>query len=364
MRVNYVLAVLCTLALIVIGFSGVASNPTIQNNPYNNYGITARSNALEVRYKIESNGQIHFATSYVFLINQTSLEILSNISTRIGTQGGEFSTTYVPLAKTEFALPPGDWHSLGKFGGNGTWEIERKASANREGLVSSSFVNVVDKATDFGYNLRINLVKENGTLISVLEKMETKGKYYFFIPSLIPPSLATQPLTNNLSPSIITPPPGGGGGGIGGTAYLSERDNTAADIHIWHIGTTLSVSSFTSGSSGWSSSLDAAVGTNNPFHNWWLEGSSISTSENSQYTEVTANGSAYFYGVFPLGNYDFWYAFPSVQVNVYSGGTMTADIQNLVLVSGFGMPSPVVWSASTIFNGQFYGYQYSVQFLV
>ena len=128
------------------------------------------------------------------------------------------------------------------------------------------------------------------------------GNYYFFIPQLIPPTSTSTVLQNPTS--FIIPIPPGGGGSIGGTAYLSERDNTVADIHIWHIGTTLSVSSFTSGSSGWSSSLNAAVGTNNPFHNWWLESTSISTSENSQHTEVTATGSAYFYGVFPLGPYD------------------------------------------------------------
>lgn len=346
------------ISFIGIAFSGLSYGASSQRA---NIASVSNNGVLRVEYKIVQGKREFFETSLVYMINQSTVQILSNLSSHINSEKKVFSSYVIPLTDTEFILPSGNWHYFKSPGGNSTWKIKQKASHDGSGLVYSSLLIAINKAMGVNYHSMINLVSKSGDLLVALQNIRIAGKYYFFIPEIIPTVPGSQ--YSEASPSLVHGPPGGGGG-IGGTAYLSERDNTVADIHIWHIGTTLSVSSFTSGSSGWSSSLNAAAGTNNPFHNWWLESKSIKTSENSQHTEVTTDSGAYFFGIFPLGPYDFWYAYPNVQVNIFPNGTMTAVIHDVILVSGSYIPLPVPWSDSTIFNGQFYGYQYSVQYIV
>lgn len=314
------------------------------------------------QYSVIVNGQKHYVTSYLSAINNTYVRLRTGVSVNKTLQVDGLTAYVFPISALEMTIPTGSQNSFRGPSSNGTWIAQRLAKVNSENLISSISLGITNVKQGINYHLKVTLLKSSDNLMRYLSNNRVGRNYYFFIPQLIPPTSISTMLQNPTNFIIQIPP--GGGGDIGGTVYLSERDNTVADIYIWHIGTTLSVSSFTSGSSGWSSSLNVAVGTNNPFHNWWLESTSISTSENSQHDVVTATGSAYFYGVFPLGPYDLWYAFPSVQVQVYSVDIMAATIQNLVLVSGVGIPPPIPWSDSTIFNGQFYGYQYSVQYIV
>ena len=250
-------------------------------------------------YAVIVNGQKQYVTSYLSTINNTYVQLMSGASKSKTILTENLSTYIFPLTALEFGVSSSSQNSFKTSSSNGNWSVHRMAKANADNLISSTSVRIENAKQGNVYSLKASLLKSSDNLGYYLNNSRVEGHYYFFIPQLIPPTSISTVSRNPTS--FIIPVPPGGGGSIGGTAYISERDNTVADIHIWHIGTTLSVSSFTSGSSGWSSSLNAAVGTNNPFHNWWLESKSISTSENSQNTEVTATGSAYFYGVFPLG---------------------------------------------------------------
>ncbi len=352
------------LLISLVFFSSISSASNITKQYHSIPSIlNYQKKETMFQYSVNVNGQKNYVTSYLQPINNSYVEIWTGVSESKKTQPNNLTPYVFPISELEFAIPTNKQDSFRVPHNNGTWNVIRFAKVNSLNLIEYSSVSVRNVKQGIDYHLKVVLVKHSDNLMNYLEKNRAGGDYYFFVPQLIPtPRNSNEP--RSPVTSVITPPPGGGGG-IGGIAYLSERDNTAYNYHIWHFATVLSVSSFTLGSSGWSSQLIAAVGTNNPFHNWWLKSKSISTSENSQHTEVTATGQAYFFGIFPLGPFDLWNAFPTVQVHIFSNGTMTAYIHDLITgMTDTVVALPYVWSDTTIFNGQFNGYQYSVQYIV
>ncbi len=168
-------------------------------------------------------------------------------------------------------------------------------------------------------------------------------EYYFFIPQLIQ---NFQAISNNTQINAAQQQVGNvypGGDGSYGALNLLEKDNTVTKISVYHLETCLGVCKFSTG--GWA----ASINTNSCFSNWHLQVSHITSSINSADTEITAQGTASFYGVFPLGIDDIWYASPTVTIHIYSSGKVSGNINDHILVQTVsGTISE--WSDATAFR--------------
>ena len=138
------------------------------------------------------------------------------------------------------------------------------------------------------------------------------------------------------SPNVRIPCPGCGGGGstyMSGEISFNQKDMPVPDILLFYVEVFLNVTSFTAGSAEYSASLVIGVNTNNPFSNWQMISHSFSAGGSS--TQITASSNSEFYGVFPLGAYDYWWAYPNVAISIHNNGQITAYIFNQIVAKTF-----------------------------
>ncbi len=223
----------------------------------------------------------------------------------------------------------------------------------RNGMINHIFMRIPRE----NYSLKIILLhshiisgKSPNQLLSVKER-----KYYFFLPEYYPPNhLGSN--TSNITKSTIIGPPGSGGFGsyvVSGSLSLQEKDNSATKYNVWHIG--LGITQYICGNSKFdgSISLSPSFGADSRFNNWWLKSSTSGISAQSS-TERTVYAKAFFYGVFPLGYDDNWFAYPQVSITVSNSGALTGCITIPIFASGPSNPL-TLWSDITPTNGSFSG---------
>jgi hypothetical protein len=101
-------------------------------------------------------------------------------------------------------------------------------------------------------------------------------------------------------------------------------------------------------------SVKPSFGADSKLNNWFLISSDSGLSTQSS-AKRTAYVNAFFYGIFPLGYDDYWYAYPQVSITVSNSGTLTGYIHIPIFVqnSDTGMLSQ--WSDITPINGSFSG---------
>ena len=325
-KVKILSAGVMIVIMVLFAFSGTVTQARSISNSSSSTNYSSLATGLaNLSYLVESgpNDTIIQSANYISgdsVITTTSLFVndqvvsTSSSSTDLTLQSLEFS---VGASNTSFS------NSMSK----GEWKLTKLVKGNKDGLVSYASVTVKNEILDINKTLSVYL--ERATLCNGLNfnTFTQKGLYLFFVPQLISPTTnSTMSIVNSgrlLAPSSNN----------GNCLRLTELDNTLANYHVWHLQTNLSAWSPTYG--GYSDSYAAEA----TFVNWWLESTSISTSVSVGY-QIEACANAFFYGIFPLGDLDLWYAYP--QVNV------TATFNNQGVVTSGTINDPIYVESTTL----------------
>ena len=158
--------------------------------------------------------------------------------------------------------------------------------------------------------------------------------------------------TNSRSPNARIPCPGcgvwGGSTYVSGEVSFNQKDMPVPDILLFYVEVFFNATSFTAGPIGYSTSLVIGVNTNNPFSNWQMISHSFSTGGSS--TQITALGNPEFYDAFPLGAYDYWWAYPNVAISIHNDGQIMACIFNQIVAKTFN-GVPYIWYNGVVYGG-------------
>ena len=188
--------------------------------------------------------------------------------------------------------------------------------------------SVVNPSWHKSLELSVKLLDSTGSIPTALQIGNGQGLW--LVPQLLSPSaFNTQSPPPSIQANYVSLT--GRGGGAGAIAYLYEYNNPIVNINLWHLGASLQVSNFTTGSSGWSATIDAA---------------------------------ATFFGVFPLGPYGQWIATPEVQVTASNSGATSGYITDPILAYNTSTATWSAWSDQVPLNGPFVGYYSATEYVV
>ena len=356
-------------AAVLMLIPGISMASPMQNNVHHIEGVNMTPTKL--LYRVTSfNG----SSDRSYIVSTTILSCRNgqlSLASSYGARSLSVNTIYIaPLSDFQFNLSDNKYSRTtvvkSPFGENMVSTMKIVAWKN---LVRTESVSLVANNTTL-FSLKIILVGAPIASISSEIGNTSSSLYYLFIPQLLAP---TQASTINGSqanspphPLIIPIPPGGGGGTYyTDSAQLNEYDNHVTNYNIWNFEVALTVTSFTSGSAGWSGYVNGVAVS--PLNNWQLKSDSVQVTESGQ-TSVTANGNAYFYGVFPYAAYSTWYAYPEIKVTIYNTGSASGYIHDTVY-GGLTLPpilgpSTILWSDLTLYDGPIYGYKGVSQWIV
>lgn len=302
--------ILITVVMLATVFSGAsiqANTSTIVSitQPLHTQNPAANgAGAVELDYIITSGEKVTHVTSYVKIWSNGT--VFDRTIEQNGSSQLPWNTVDIlqPLSFFGVSVPNGHTYATDSQsieGVAGKVIISSMIKGNSVGLVSSAIGYATDSEIGFHLHVEVQLLSNASALERVLSNLRTNGTYFVFIPELINPSNYDKLLGDNSTVSVSN-----GTNGVDPELFLQEKDNTNpypfGHINVWHLGVTLSVSSFSPGGNSYSASIDAGADSIN-----WGEVSSSLTStstHNSNYAEVDSTGSAVFLGFFLGGYYE------------------------------------------------------------
>lgn len=323
-------ATIMIVLMVVLAYSGtvVQAHPlsTSSSSTNSSFHSTGRISLL---YLVRSGRKDVLIQSSDYIIGSsvaTTTALVANNHVLSSTS----SSTNLALQSLEFSV--GRWHS--SFSNpitKGKWSVTKLVEGNKEGLVSYASVTIKNEV--LGINKTLSVSLESTTFIKGLNfnNSAQRGLYLFFVPQLISPT-AYSSISHANSGHILYAPSSNNCNGL----RLAELDNNYKNAHVWHFQANLNAWSPTYG--GYFDSYVAEV--TSPYDNWWLESSALTTSVSVGY-QIEACANAYFFGVFPIGYFDLWFAYPQVGV--------TATFTNHGTVFSGTINDPIyVWSQNPL----------------
>ena len=304
--------------LVATSFNVVAgSQQDVKNVP----SITAT-------YLLQSNNVEMVGVSNVTLFNSSWVYVNVTEISQGNAESFNSSSYLLPISALQVSIHRGENTSLSIPGIRGTITTYSISKANSAGLVTYGYVRSTDSQAGIDSFWSASLVKESGSLF-VLNNTKTTCQYYVFLPELLPPSSfsklpsdsATRSLSGNIQAGTASTVQSDPSSGTYAKLRLNEHDPLG--LGLWYIFSNLSYNNNMWGVSGnaviWA--IDWQV--------WESYTPSIQLQSNGGW-----NGSGYaeFYGTFPWGNADFWYALPTVSVTWFSSNsTFVGYVNDLVL---------------------------------
>lgn len=210
-----------------------------------------------------------------------------------------------------------------------------------QGLVKNLTANVIGPHIG-RFHLQVTVITN-----TPIPQMKEGGLW--LIPELMPPSagvVRVDALDSSLSSgitNIVTPL---ATYSIWCGTWFDLLDNPIAKLKIYYTylvssGTwDTSLQRFTSGSVAWVAE-DTAI-------NWWKAGESSSVTNYGSY--VDAEGSATFFGVFPLGQYTMWMGLPWHRTKTYYSNSF-GYVRNLIYAYNSTTRTWGIWKDITYLNG-------------
>ncbi len=326
---------------------------SISNSPSGTSSSQLTNGSANLLYIIRSGSKDIMVQSIVYIIGN-SVMITTSFLSHDQTVSTCTALSDITVQSQEF--PAGIWHtSFDTSMGKGNWSLVKLVKGNKDGLVSYASVTVQNKI--LGINKTLSVCLEKVTLSQGLNfnTLDQAGLYLFFIPQLISPNTSSTSISVN--PGLVLPASADPNGNC---LRLTELDNTLANFHVWHLQANLSAWSPTYG--GYSDSYMAKATS----VNWWLESSSLSTSVSVGY-QIEACANAFFYGVFPLGPLDLWYAYPQVDVTsafTSSGIITSGSINDPIFVQSLYPPLVTLWSDAKVNINSFSGYKDVQEYII
>ena len=354
--------VVLVILLLGVTSSGlpVTPNPEVLSNSIMDSG--AGLNA-KFQYSIIQDHHKEFVTSSIAPFNKSFVRLTTKFVASQSHNAIKASSFLAPLNSLEFTIQKDHQQFVREPNQTGTFIVTRKANNDSNGMISYSFLKVENALSGENYTLVVRLLETSGRFIPTLIHERMSGRYYFFVPQLLPPNVYSNSSGGSISSQVITPPPGGGY--LGGQLRLNEMDNKETNYNVWYQQVGLTVYSFNEGSSGWSSSFSAVA--DSPIGNWNVVGSTGSVSQDSVSLTITGTLTASYNGWFPYGEYDAWKAMCTIYVKVSLNGGVTGQIENTIWTwNGLsGSTTPIVWYSGVLFNGYIIGGQITItQYIV
>lgn len=217
---------------------------------------------------------------------------------------------------------------------------------NSFGLVSHAMGNAVNSETGFHFHVDVHLLTNGSILGAALSGLRANGTYYWFIPQLINPLHNSALLKDNsMAPTQYKVP------GEDPEIFLQQKDNPTVNQNVWHLGVSLSVSSFSPGGNTYSASID----TGSDFGNWAKLSSSLSSTSthNSNYAEVQSTGHAVYLGWFG----QWWQGRPTVTVSE------SFSFSSYILTVSGSLDDPlyiyeIFWIEYSDYSNSYYNFNY------
>lgn len=303
--------IIILMVVMACSITAVQARPLFTSSSSTSTNSSIHSAArINLLYLVRSERKDVFIQSSNYIIDSsvtTTTALVVNNHVVSTTSSSSDST----LQSLEFPL--GRWHfSFRNPMTKGKWSVTKLTEGNGEGLVSYASVTVKNEV--LGINKTLSVCLESTTFSKGLNfnTFAQKGLYLFFIPQLISSVSGIDGQSSN-SYRI--------GSGVsdynmhllsiyetyngGATLRLTELDNHYMNYHVWHLEFHL----YATISGGYSDYIRATA--TSPLYNWWLKSDNMTTHVYGETVKV--DGRAFFYGVFPLGIHEYWFAYPEVQ---------------------------------------------------
>ena len=287
------------------------------------------ASAITATYLLTWNNGEMVVVSNVTSFNSSWVYI--NVSEVISGSVNAFnnSSYLLPLSLLQVSVHKGENTTMGISGTHGNIPTYSISKANKAGLVTYGYVKSVDPQAAIYSFWSASLLKESGNL-STLNNSRSGDQYYMFLPELLPPSSFTKTInysavvnsSGNIhtksTPSLQADP------STGEYAKLRLNEHDPLGLGLWYIFTNLSYL----GSGTWSASGNAVVWA----IDWQVLEPYTSSIQGQPNGGLNGSGYAEFYGQFPWGNSDFWYALPAVSVTYFaSNNTFVGYVNDLIL---------------------------------
>jgi len=291
-------------------------------------GMESQSSMM-VSYLLTSNNGEMLVVSNVTVFNSSWVYINMTEMMLTGVSAFNNSSYLLPLGVLQVSVHQGENTTFNIPGIPGNITTYSESDANRDGLVTYGYVMSVDPQASIYSFWSVSLLKESGYLYT-LNNSKSAGKYYVFLPELLPPSSfssfnGNSPVVssswNTLSKttSFLQADPS-----TGEYAKLRLNEHDYIGLGLWYIFTNLSYL----GSNTWSASGNAVAWS----INWQvLEPYNLSV-QGQPNGGLNASGYALFYGTFPWDGEEFWYAWPTVSITYFSSNnTFVGYVNDLIL---------------------------------
>lgn len=327
-----------------ISFYGFPKPADIMETTHNSLQIASSNKRLDpnlVLYKITSDGDVVFVASNVFIVNSTFAMIRERIFTSLTAKTVYNSTCSVRLSSLQLQIQTLSANTQ-EPGCNDSVQTEYVVGGSSHGFIDYIYMSAVSENAGINFNYSAHLLAVGWSILNDLRTMHKGTEGYFFIPRLIAPFVPishgdTNPNYNNTNNRASASSP------KDPELKLYERDNTFSRFPVWHLFTSLTMTSFGNTQNCYTDLITAQA--DSYLLNWRLKSDHLYTVSitNSIYSEVTAYGTAHFCGVFAYPpNFLFWNAYPNVTVCEFNSQKL-----RMFSESGF-FHDPIQASTSTI----------------